>query len=737
MDDELIKTIDIDNIHKKVLDTIPEPISIIGKNYTYLYANKAYSELFNSEPEAIINNNVEFFFGGKIFNEIIKPKIDSCLIGNCECYELDFNINKNLGSRYMEVKYYRLCDKKGIPVAIITAAKDITSEKNFKKDWSRIVDSIDDSIITIDDDFCIRNLNEKTLNLLNLPKNEVLNKKCYELFHGTNEPIPECPLLKCKKDGKGHKEEVFEPKFGKYFTIKTTPFFDEEGKIIKYVETTHDITDLKLALTIVMQNEEKYRLLVENQGEGVGIINFEEKFVFANLEAEKIFEVGAGELIGKKLSKFMNDDNYKLIIEQSKKRKKGEKSEYELEIITHSGKIKTLQLTATPQYDNNKKIIGTFGVFSDITEKKKIREQIQKSEKLFRLLTENSQDVIYRMSLPDGNYEYISPKIEKLFGYPQQIFYDNPHFVKEILHKNFIEFFNDEFQKLLKGEAPQTYEYKIIDKNNNERWLFQRNILIKDENGNPVAIEGSITDITQLKETELKLKESNFTKDKIFSIISHDLRSPFNTILGYSKMLISKYDKIDDEQKLSIINSFYETSKKTFNLIENLLIWSKYQLNNFSVEKTNFNLFEFIENICDYMDNSITDKKISLYINIEKNKIVFADKAMTETIFRNLISNAVKFSNVNGKIEIFTLNSSEKSETIVCVKDEGVGICPEKLKLIFNFGNNISTQGTNQEKGTGLGLYICKEFADKMDGKIWAESEFNKGSTFYLKIPNK
>ena len=262
----------------------------------------------------------------------------------------------------------------------------------------------------------------------------------------------------------------------------------------------------------------------------------------------------------------------------------------------------------------------------------------------------------------------------------------------------------------------------------------------------------------ELKESEQQLRKLNDTKDKFFSIISHDLRGPFSTMLGFSKLLDEKYEKYDTEQKKKFISILNNDIKNTYKLLENLLQWSRSQRNNIDFKPERQNLYLLLSDIVLLLNNMAEKKSITIINSIDEDKFIFADKDMLETILRNLISNAIKFTKKGGIIEIgcvttrrsvearhaLPLHQETDSEYLVdepvesielYVKDNGLGIDKEKQKNLFTISKNISTNGTENESGTGLGLLLCKEFVEKHEGKIWVESEEGKGSTFYFTIP--
>lgn len=235
-----------------------------------------------------------------------------------------------------------------------------------------------------------------------------------------------------------------------------------------------------------------------------------------------------------------------------------------------------------------------------------------------------------------------------------------------------------------------------------------------------------------LKKSEAELRESNATKDKFISVIAHDLKNPFNSILGFSELLLMNIDEFSPEKQKKCINHIHQTAKHTYTLLENLLTWSLSKQGNISALVKKIKLKEVLTEDLELLRNVAQSKSINLFENISDEVFVMADKFMLSTIIRNLLSNSIKYSRNNTNIEVTSqqLTENNQSKIKVCIKDNGVGIAPENLDKLFRIDENISTPGTNNEKGTGMGLIICKEFIEKLGGEIYAESTLGKGSVF-------
>jgi signal transduction histidine kinase len=283
-------------------------------------------------------------------------------------------------------------------------------------------------------------------------------------------------------------------------------------------------------------------------------------------------------------------------------------------------------------------------------------------------------------------------------------------------------------------------ERMMIGNNKENRWLSVNKAPLIGTDDEVIGLVGVMDDITSRKiyEAELnqakeKLTELNAHKDKLFSIIAHDLRSPFTALLGLSQFLVDDYDEFTEDEKKQDIKDINITVISLLDLINNLLTWSRLQFNKADDNPEQIKIFEIINSVFKSLRISALDKKISLETICGDNLTAVVDKNMIESVIRNLVSNAIKFTKENGTIKVIVTEDS--GNITVAIEDNGVGMSEDITQKLFKLNSNVTRKGTADEKGTGLGLLICKEFVEQHGGRIWAESEEGKGSTFYFTIP--
>ena len=242
-----------------------------------------------------------------------------------------------------------------------------------------------------------------------------------------------------------------------------------------------------------------------------------------------------------------------------------------------------------------------------------------------------------------------------------------------------------------------------------------------------------IENLNKLKFYSEELKESDTTKDKLISIIAHDLRSPLASLINVTKLVSEDFDIMSPEEIKKIMISLNKETELTFESLNNLLLWTKTQRKKLVPVSKTTNLNQLVENSILPIRTLCNQKRIAFTNNIAENIDICTDSSMMESVIKNLIINSIKFTKEEGNISINATFSEDK--IIVAIQDNGIGMKPKVLEKLFMSGSGFTTNGTQNEKGTGLGLQICKEFVELNGGQIWAESKFGIGSTFYFSLP--
>jgi signal transduction histidine kinase len=264
-----------------------------------------------------------------------------------------------------------------------------------------------------------------------------------------------------------------------------------------------------------------------------------------------------------------------------------------------------------------------------------------------------------------------------------------------------------------------------LKKANND--LEDVNIKLQKELTDRILIDEALT------KNEIKLKELNATKDKFFNIVAHDLKNPFTSILGSSELLCQNISQLENKNIASLAKIINDSAKNGYAILQNLLDWSRSQTGLLTINPENINIRNLIDESISNMSQVASNKEIEIRSETKDDIFVVTDKNMIKTILRNLLSNAIKFSYRKGHVRVSAVIDHNKVN--VAVRDNGIGIPKDNLDKIFRIDTKISIPGTENEMGTSLGLKLCKEFTEKLGGKIWVESIENRGSEFYFSLP--
>jgi two-component system, sensor histidine kinase and response regulator len=242
----------------------------------------------------------------------------------------------------------------------------------------------------------------------------------------------------------------------------------------------------------------------------------------------------------------------------------------------------------------------------------------------------------------------------------------------------------------------------------------------------------------RVKERTKELEEANATKDRFFSIIAHDLRSPFNGLIGFTELLSESYDELSEDEKKEFIRLLKDSTNDVYKLLENLLTWASTQTGKLQINKTTIDLGSLAKDIVAQNKSAANSKQLDVSVHVSSQRKALADPDSVNTVIRNLLSNAMKFTPRGGKIEI-TIDEVQgddaNSYLRFSIKDNGVGIKQDHLEKLFELQRSARSFGTENETGTGLGLILCKEFVEKNDGKLAVESLHGQGSTFSFTLP--
>jgi len=525
--------------------------------------------------------------------------------------------------------------------------------------------------------------------------------------------------------------------------LSMLPFAVKEALLRK-----ESLSETHLLEEKLLEEQNKFKTLYQTIDMGIVYQNAKGEIVDANNAAEKILGISIEQMRGLKSrdprwraihedgSDFHGDSHPAMVALRTKKKV----SNVVMGVYNpKKDKHVWLNITALPQIDEKTGLAyQVYTVFEDISDKKEIMDALIKSEEKFRtLFVEMPEAVAHHEIILDENgapcnYKFLSvnPAFEEITGLKSEnIIGKTVIDVIPDIEKYWIETYG---KVALTGQPIQFENFNsAIGKHFNVRAYSPRK-------GEFVTIFFDITESITIKE-EIKRKNEELlkhitVKDKFFSIIAHDLKSPFNGLLGLSDMLSDDIEKFTKEDIQRIAKSMKSSANHLFKLLENLLEWSRLQRGTINFNPVACDANQIIEQNLSLNKSLLEQKGILVKNNVPDKTMVLCDVNMLQMIFRNILSNAIKFSNKDGKVEIKTNSISGKWQLFI-IKDYGFGISEDEIENLFKLDRISSNVGTSGETGTGLGLILCKEYIEMNKGKIWVESKPDEGTTVNFTLP--
>jgi PAS domain S-box-containing protein len=465
------------------------------------------------------------------------------------------------------------------------------------------------------------------------------------------------------------------------------------------------------------------------------VIDKKGRIIYLNDEASIFAGENKQRCLSKTFLDFIEDKN-KLLLILEKSNQQNLPQSIEVKFKRMNGKSVHAILSISKENEDSNQTNFIISLV-DITSQKMQTELIKENQVRFENIA-NSAPVMIWITDVNG-----------LFNFVNQIWCDfTGRTIGEELGLNWVQDVHPEdvksfmaiYTEALENRNSFSHQFRFKRSDNSYRWLMINGIPRFSDHNDFLGLIGTCIDITIQKDNEDYIKKINNelenatkNKDKFFSIISHDLRSPLSGIMSLLDIIVTDYDTLDEDEKKEILIEAAKTSKSTFTLMENLLDWSRVQTGKMSFEPQNISLTLVLNSIKNLYYQKLKEKGISLNFEFEKEYFAYADLQITETILRNLISNAIKFTPEFGII-LVSFDDMDDS-MIVKIKDTGVGMYADQISKLYKLDLSYSTVGTAGERGTGLGLILCKELVEKQGGKIWIESEVGAGSTFFFTLP--
>jgi PAS domain S-box-containing protein len=770
---------------KAMMHNIPDSIYFKDRNGKYLIVNyyKAKKHGYVNPDELIGKTDFDLFdevHAAKAFNdeqEIIRT--GKPIIG-----EEEVQTYKDGSTIWVSTTKMPLFNQENEIIGTFGITRDITNlklaEKSIRDNETRFKELFNNmssgcsiyEVIDDGNDFVFKDYNWASENFLGIKKENVIGKSILQIFPG----IKEFGLLDVlKRVWKTGVPEFYPMKY--YNDNRIQGWYENyvyklpSGEIVAIYD---DVTSKKQAEEAILQGRERYQVLFENSADGILLMT--DVFEDCNNAALGIFGCEKEDIIGHHPAEFSPEfqpDGSNSTIKANEKIKlalTGEPQKFYWQHKRKNGELVDVEVALNSVILQGKKLLQA--TLRDISERLyadrlqnvmyKISEAAQTSADINKLY-KNLHEIISELLPVKNFYIALYDDKEDLLTFPYFVDeYDPPQPPKK-LGRGMTEYIirlgeaalidaKKDLELREKGEveligAPQAIWLGVPLKLNGKvigvmvvQDYENENAYGEQEKQLLIFVSEQITQaIIRKQNTEAikkyadELNQLNATKDKFFSIIAHDLKNPFITILGFSELLLSDFNDLTDEEKIYYITEMHKSAQISHSLLHNLLQWSRSQTGRIEFNSTKISLQNSVSENINLLLSNAQNKNISLTSNIDSEIFVHADEDMLNTILRNLLTNAIKFTPKEGKVSVSA--EVNKNFVAITVQDTGVGMDENTRNKLFRLDKTQSMVGTDNETGTGLGLLLCKEFVEKHGGNIKVESELGKGSKFIFTLP--
>ena len=427
--------------------------------------------------------------------------------------------------------------------------------------------------------------------------------------------------------------------------------------------------------------------------------------------------------------------------------------EFDVRVLRADGGVRTLIVKGQPEFDGARRLIAMYGVATDVTEAFAAIHSLHDRTEMLALAAALAHLGHWVWTRDDGRLSFCSDEMARLHGLtPQQFLgrYAAPDLLAGAVAPENRERYREALARAIADAAPYETEYRIVTPNGLERHIREIGQPIFSESGKLVRFIATAQDITEAKrrETELQrtaeelerktaeLQDLNRQKDKLFSIIAHDLRSPFNSVIGFADLLAAKARELSPGKVASYAQMVRESATGVHELLDNLLAWASYQIRDAALQPSALDLGQAAAESIEPLVHMAEAKGITIANSI-KGVRALGDEALVRIVIRNLVSNGIKFSRHGGLVQISARPVTENGAAMIeiTVRDDGVGIPANAAANLFDLGRTVSSPGTRGEKGTGLGLYLCHDIIARHGGRMSVESKCGAGAAFHFTLP--
>ena len=613
--------------------------------------------------------------------------------------------------------------------------KKLLRQRDF---FNKLSESSEDIVFIIDENFNLKYISSSYERKIGWSKEERLYKKATDLVHPDDVHILYEAMNAAKKDkGVQNIEFRVKTKDGKWIYVAAIGKNHIDNPDIKgFVINLWDITNRKNNEKKLIESEQSYRDLFNNASDAIFVHTGDGVILDVNKGAENMLGYSRETFIGK-MPVFIGAEgmnNVESLMKNVKKAFNGSPSQFEFWAKRKNGEVFPMLVRVNNSTFFGENVLITFAI--DISERKEAEKKLKKSEENYRRIFNAFPDVYFK-SDSNGTIIEVSPSVEKIAGFKRE----------ELIGKNSIDFYDnsEEWERigrlLAKENSLNDVDINIKTKSGKTLNCSLSANLIFDDNNNIIGLDGVIRDISErarinmlLKKSKAELSEANRAKEILLSVIGHDIKGPIGTNKAMTDLIIRDGHRISKEKIIEIVESIKPTIDSTYNMVENLVAWSKVQRNKLELEIKPGYIKPIVDEVFSLFSYHAKTKDIKLLFEGNEMQTAFFDKNQVTAIIRNIVSNAIKFTKKGGKVVVSL--SEDNNYTLIKVSDTGIGMPQTQIDKILSNSLDIDlSYGTENEKGTGLGLNLVLDFIKLNNGKINIKSKINEGTeiTIFLK----
>ena len=584
------------------------------------------------------------------------------------------------------------------------------------------------------DDFVIRDYNQAAIEFTKGKIPEYVGRKASEIYASHPDIIEKFRLTYENKVTYSLQKYYQTITTGEKIFVSLSFAYSDPDLILLHTE---DITELKKAEESIRESEEKFRLMANSIPQLAWIANADGYIFWYNQRWYDYTGTTPEEMEGWGWQRVHDPELLPVVLEKWKASLAKEKPfEMIFPLLGKDGKYRSFLTRGLPLFNNEGKLTQWFGTNTDISELQEAENKLKEASDKLNIALENGNIGVWEWNLETGEVLW-DERMEKIFGLEPGMFEKTLEAFEDLVNTEDIAHVQKSISDALEYDKPLETIYRTRSLNGNAKYISTKALLSKDKNGKPISFTGVCFDVTGMKEgTEelvIKLNEellrSNKDLEQFAYVASHDLQEPLRMVSSFTQLISKNYGDKLDQNAQEYIHFVVDGAKRMYDMINALLAYSRIQTRAKDFSKVN--MHKVIDKV--RVNLSMQAKEKNIQLNVDELPVVLADEGQMVQLMQNLVGNAIKYSKDNALVRVSS--TEDVDHYIISVKDEGIGIEPQYFDRIFQIFQRLVTK--DEYEGTGIGLAISKRIVDRHGGKIWLESKFGKGSTFYFSLPKE